>query len=480
MTVSLRTLSQVLFACVFFVSLTSGLRAQAHSNSLGTIMWPADPPVGIGTEHDGGALNALHIHYDPSDTSTRAPIIRLSEGSSTSNPLFGILELTPTAHDTTFTSIANQRDLILHENLEGDLILTNWSPDTVTGAIRFATTGDTNARPIPGPGHHDLERMTILGNGNVGIDLPPDSATGFGKPMDQFQLGGSSTLPGLTGYGGNRFEGMPKPGGGTFGVDYRYISFNHYQNHGTGVGGGRFAPLGASGVLFSDDDTNGLLQLEAVPFWPGDSLNDWSGGMTLSLGGHEGLGLYCDERRFGGNQYHHLLDVYPPGVLPYGVTRNVNGLTYIHTPLCVSSDTSGPSLDFTNFLGLYPDIGDGKTWTLVVNGAELAKEIFVLDSIWADYVFMPGYKLMSINDLGNYIESNHHLPGIPSASQVAQTGVPIGRTEAALTKNVEELTLYTIQLSKQNDQLSKQNEELSQRLQKLESEFQELKNQKGK
>ncbi len=101
---------------------------------------------------------------------------------------------------------------------------------------------------------------------------------------------------------------------------------------------------------------------------------------------------------------------------------------------------------------------------LVVNGPELAKEVFVLDSAWADYVFEPGYKLPSLAEVENFTKENHHLPDIPSAKQMAKTGVPVGRTEAAMTKQMEEMMLYI--------------EQLNHKIDGLESEVQELKDQK--
>lgn len=105
-------------------------------------------------------------------------------------------------------------------------------------------------------------------------------------------------------------------------------------------------------------------------------------------------------------------------------------------------------------------MSDDSTWMLVVNGPVLAKEIFVLDSAWADYVFDPGYKLPPLAEVENFTKENHHLPDIPSAKQMAKTGVPVGRTEAAITKQLEEAMLYITQLSHKIDTLEAKVEEL--------------------
>lgn len=62
-----------------------------------------------------------------------------------------------------------------------------------------------------------------------------------------------------------------------------------------------------------------------------------------------------------------------------------------------------------------------------------------------DYVFAPGYTLMPLDQLQQYVAANGHLPGIPSASQVAADGLNMTELQLGLLKKVEELTLYTLQ-----------------------------------
>ncbi len=453
----------------------------AFSQPSNSTPWPTNPGVGIGTKLSSPYVpeNALHIHHDPTYSSlTEEPILRLSEGSTTTTTDFGILGLMVHS-DTTYSSLSSGDDLILHEHLDGDIIITNCSTPPLAfahgTAIRFATTGDTTLRPTSALGHHDLERMTIFGNGNVGIDLPP-SSTGLDSVKDQLQIGGGVTpypgntylSPGLTIYGGNRFENMLRPttlGTGLFPGDWRYISFNHWIDHNdnTSSRSHRFQPIASSGISFSENN-GGLLDFTCSPYDSILGLNDFSKATTMELTGNSGLATWFMDTT--ANPYHHLFDIFLPGQIPWPLTRNTNGLTFFHTPVCITSDTGGaPLVDFQN-LPIKPDIGDGLTWMLVVKGAELAKEVFVLDSTWADYVFDPGYKLPPLCEVESYVKANHHLPDIEPANKMAKTGVPIGRTEEALTKNVEELTLYVIEQNK--------------KIEKLEADMQELINQKEK
>lgn len=95
---------------------------------------------------------------------------------------------------------------------------------------------------------------------------------------------------------------------------------------------------------------------------------------------------------------------------------------------------------------------------LAVNGGILAKSVRVntSSSYWPDYVFCEEYELMDLSDLEAYIKAYRHLPGVPSAEEVAEQGdVDLGEMNAILLEKVEELTRYVIELRKQIDELKK-------------------------
>lgn len=90
---------------------------------------------------------------------------------------------------------------------------------------------------------------------------------------------------------------------------------------------------------------------------------------------------------------------------------------------------------------------------LCINGKVVAKEIEVtLTGLPPDYVFDKSYKLRSLYDVENFINTNKHLPGVPSATEMTK-GVNVGDMNSTLLQKVEELTLYMIQLQKENDAL---------------------------
>ncbi|MCX8111784.1 MAG: hypothetical protein N3E49_01105 [Bacteroidia bacterium] len=83
------------------------------------------------------------------------------------------------------------------------------------------------------------------------------------------------------------------------------------------------------------------------------------------------------------------------------------------------------------------------------------KEILAKDSEhrWPDYVLAPGYRLRSLYELEAYIRQHSRLPGLISAEEAAQKGVPMLEIQRILVEKVEELTLYTIALQRQIDSL---------------------------
>jgi len=89
-------------------------------------------------------------------------------------------------------------------------------------------------------------------------------------------------------------------------------------------------------------------------------------------------------------------------------------------------------------------------YQLAVNGSAIFTSARVKAyANWPDFVFSPGYRLTSLDSLSSFIQTNHHLPDLPSAESVQANGIDVGETDAALVKKIEELTLYIIGQKKQ-------------------------------
>ena len=111
------------------------------------------------------------------------------------------------------------------------------------------------------------------------------------------------------------------------------------------------------------------------------------------------------------------------------------------------------------------------TYPLTVNGTIEAKEVIVQTG-WSDYVFSPTYRLAPLSEVEQQIKAEKHLPGLPSAQQVAAHGISLGDMQAKLLAKIEELTLHLISQEKQlNAQAS--------RLEKLEHENAILRNHRS-
>ena len=101
------------------------------------------------------------------------------------------------------------------------------------------------------------------------------------------------------------------------------------------------------------------------------------------------------------------------------------------------------------------------TYKLAVEGTIGAREIQVLSTNpWPDYVFAKEYKLMSLEDVEAYIQSNQHLPNIPNADEVKANGIKLAEMNGLLMQKIEELTLYMIEMKKDNNEIKKENQAL--------------------
>jgi hypothetical protein len=95
-------------------------------------------------------------------------------------------------------------------------------------------------------------------------------------------------------------------------------------------------------------------------------------------------------------------------------------------------------------------------YKLAVKGNIIAELVRVkLHQDWPDYVFQPGYKLRSLQELETYIAQHKHLPDVPPAEEMAKKGQDLGEMNMILLQKVEELTLYVIELQKEVDELRK-------------------------
>lgn len=120
------------------------------------------------------------------------------------------------------------------------------------------------------------------------------------------------------------------------------------------------------------------------------------------------------------------------------------------------------------------------TSLLHVNGGDIRVQggSFIDDGVALnapDYVFAPDYRLMPIEELGQFVARERHLPNVPSAAEIKEKGLNLSQFQMRLLEKVEELALYTLsqheQIKAQQariDELQGVNAELGERLEALE------------
>lgn len=86
---------------------------------------------------------------------------------------------------------------------------------------------------------------------------------------------------------------------------------------------------------------------------------------------------------------------------------------------------------------------------LAVVGTVTAKKMKVTLTGWADYVFEPDYKLPSLAEVQQHINTHKHLPDIPSAAAIERDGLDLGDMQRKQMQKIEELTLYILQQQKE-------------------------------
>ena len=93
---------------------------------------------------------------------------------------------------------------------------------------------------------------------------------------------------------------------------------------------------------------------------------------------------------------------------------------------------------------------------------------------WPDFVFSKDYDLPQLEKIKAFIALNGHLPNIPSAEEVENSGIDLGSMDAKLLQKIEELTLYLIEQESEIEKLKEENEKMQlllKRMDRLESKL---------
>lgn len=128
------------------------------------------------------------------------------------------------------------------------------------------------------------------------------------------------------------------------------------------------------------------------------------------------------------------------------------------------------------FIGTTPtDETSAAGYKLLVGGKGIMTELKVnVTNSWPDYVFDSSYKMMTLDELEQFINTNKHLPGIPNAFQVEKDkGFHVGEMQKTLLEKIEELTLHLIDLKKENEEMKSELNEIKRQI--SDSNFRQIK-----
>ena len=86
----------------------------------------------------------------------------------------------------------------------------------------------------------------------------------------------------------------------------------------------------------------------------------------------------------------------------------------------------------------------------------------MVHSDWADYEF--DQELMPLEEVEQFITTEKHLPGIPSAQEIVATGLSVGQMQTLQMEKIEETMRHLIALNKKITALQEENEQLKAQL----------------
>ncbi len=327
------------------------------------------------------------------------------------------------------TTPVNSLEVVGGRTLLGDGSNSGWLFAGSSGGLTAFHVGSKTNVPLAFFTNSSGPRMTITTDGNVGIGTtnpatPLQITTAYYAFTDTPM---QSWTPSIGGYGLSLSNYNS-----TSGIDYRFTQLNGgasypvltFQNGNVGIG---------TTTPSCKVDITGLLRVTdpGVGPWP-------ASGSGTEVAYRNGIGFLL--------AYDRTASAYLP-VRIEGASISINGASGGNVGIGTTTPTE----------------------KLAVNGRIRAKEVIV-ETNWSDFVFDPGYRLTPLSEVERQIKSDRHLPGIPSAQDVAEGGVSLGDMQARLLQKIEELTLHLIQQEKQLDEQRTQIERQNQLIRHLEDE----------
>ncbi len=354
---------------------------------------------------------------------------------------------------------------------------------TSAPAYKIHVVNSTNSRSI------SLDNSSNLTSTKYGVYNTVNN-TGIGGRYGIYNSSASNAESNATNYG--IYNTVSHPGTGTaYGV-YSSVSTQgtgtHYGIYSTSSGSSNYSFYGIGRGYFSDNVGLGITNPSA-PLHIKDVEVDLTSGGSMIIGPVSGVNMAFDanEIHVRDNGAAAALYLNPKGkpvvINNSGVLEDLtlstdgafrigstdaNNLAFDGNEIQARSSGVASVLKL-NELGGNVCIGTASgTEKLNVCGGIKATEIRV-ESGWCDYVFDQKYNLRPLSEVAEYISENKHLPNIPAAVEVENSGLALGEMSRRMMEKIEELTLYMIQQDQQIRVLQSDNTSMKQQLQEIAS-----------
>lgn len=174
-----------------------------------------------------------------------------------------------------------------------------------------------------------------------------------------------------------------------------------------------------------DYDNNAIRFRSAVNQDPrGSEITNWRNTLFLCTDGRIGIGT---KNTYLENNSDNTLSIVTPNAMNLQSGRiTLNGNIGINTV----NNTNG--------------------YALAVDGGIISTKVFIKEvHQWPDHVFAEDYPLMGLDELRHYLCQNHHLPGIPSESEIVASGYDLNEMQTLMMGKIEELTRYILLLQEE-------------------------------